>query len=316
MFSRNFKKIPTKISFKKSDGAPMIFFIDVIKSKSFLNPILPMPSRIDMLSNGYPTQFILPRKQITVEVGHDFYTYDYEKLYLLFLQNLVFYSKQKYQEITYRKLEKKILEKWWNKSLYLNPKIPSYYRDIEFILRSYLNAFKKYKETDDENSALLEYCQDMIDYCNMRLKANKIEIIYKDKLIEKRMYKEKRNHFFPDIFEYDYLITNTNKIQRKAFVPIVIYDDMLECFLFNKIQIEKLMENKKKDQNKDKEIITSNSDNLESDEKEVFEIISFEHMLNENIILKIAANKKVSIDSIEIVKNLNFNEIISINRKL
>ncbi len=328
MFSRNFKKIPTKINFKRSDGAPMIFFIDVI-SNNFPNPILPMPSRIDMVSNGYPTNFILPKKRISVKIEQDFYTYDYKKLYFSFLHNIIFYSKQVYQEITFRRLEQKTLERWWDKSVKSEAKIPSYYHDIEFLLETYLNSFKLYKETNDELGALLKYCNSVIDYCNERLESNRIDIYYNKKLIEKRMYKIKREQYYPDILEYDYQILGTDKIQRKAFVPIMIYDDLLECFLFNKMQIEKIIEKNTGISNPDllkrkiEEKSIEKSENNEESDKEsgeesddkVYSIISFDDLIRENIIVKNPIDKKTSINSLEIINKFSlsdFNEIKSI----
>lgn len=324
MFSRNLKKIPTRINFKKSDGAPMIFFIDVI-SNNFPNPILPMPSRIDMVSNGYPTNFILPKKRISIKFEQDFYTYDYNKLYFSFLQNLIFYSKQKYLEITFRKLEQQTLEKWWDKSIKSEAMIPSYYQDIEFVLEAYLNAFKLYKETNDELGALLDYCNKIIDYCNERLKSNIIEIYYKEKLIEKRMYKIKRDHYFPDIFEYDYQILGTDKTQRKAFVPIMIYDDLLECFLFNKMQIENIINKNTAIPNPDLlnekteveilEKIGKSEENEEPEEPEeiIYNIISFDDLIREKIIVKNPIDREPLLNSLEIINNLKLSDFNIIN---
>jgi len=62
MFAKHFSKnsIPTKITTKKNDAAPMICFIDVLKSKNFPQFVIPEPCRIDKLINGYPTALIFP----------------------------------------------------------------------------------------------------------------------------------------------------------------------------------------------------------------------------------------------------------------
>jgi len=301
MFFQDKKEILTKIPVKRSDGAPLIFFMDVISS-DFPNPILPMPLRIDMVTNGLPTNFIFPKKTTSIQIGNDIYTYNYFNLYRFFLKNLIHYSKKTHLKVSYQDLKEKTIQKWWELSRNLIPKIPTYSKDLEFILETYLEALKSYKLSNDLPAALMEYTNQLIDYCNTRLESNVIEIYYKQDLLGKRMYKIKKNHYFPDIFEYDVQDIVKGKIRRKAFIPIMIYDDLLECFLFNQMQLEKMLN--KKNELKEEEI--------EDIKVENHEMISFDTLIEKKIIIKCSGDEKEStlINPNDIIAKISFSDIL------
>jgi len=297
------KEILSKIPVKRSDGAPIIFFIDVINS-DFPNPILPIPPRIDMVTNGLPTNFIFPKKSTSIKIGNEIYTYNYLNLYRFFLKNLINYSKKTHLNVTFQDLKENTIKRWWELSRNLIPKIPTYSKDLEFILEAYLEAFKSYKLSNDLPAALMEYTNQLIDYCNSRLESNVIEIYYKQDLLGKRMYKIKKEHYFPDIFEFDVQDIVKGKIRRKAFIPIMIYDDLLECTLFNQMQLEKIMNNEKQELKEDEKI--------EDKEDTIRKMISFDYLIEKNIIIKSPTDKEevLLINQNEIIDKISFSDIL------
>jgi hypothetical protein len=231
--------VPTRIKSRKSDGAPILFFFDFLKNDNFSNPILPVPLRIDKITNGQPTLFIFPTNNPTIDVKGKTYSFNLKKIYKLLLKNLLDYSKRKYTKITYKKLEEHIILKWWNGSRSQLAKIPSYADDMEFILQSFLEALKEFLLTQDEKASYLKYCDSLINHAETRFNSNEIRIFHKATLITKKMYKKKKEKFLPDIFEFDVDHYDTGKTARKALIPLFFYDDLLECFLYNKMQLEK-----------------------------------------------------------------------------
>ncbi len=104
MFYKPNLAIPSKIPVYKSDGAPMLLFIDILKSKIFENPCLGTPLRIDKITNGQSTLFIFPKKQIFQEFNNQFYTLNLKKIFQFFVDNLIKYAKKKYNELCLRQL--------------------------------------------------------------------------------------------------------------------------------------------------------------------------------------------------------------------
>lgn len=307
MFFQDKKKILTRIPVKRSDGAPMIFFMDVINS-DFPNPILPMPLRIDMVTNGLPTNFIFPKKSTSIRIENEIYTYNYLNLFRFYLKNLIHYSKRTHLKVTFQNLKEDTIKRWWDLSRNLIGKIPTYSKDLEFILETYLKAFRSYKLSNDLPSALMEYTNKLVDYCNSRLESNAIELYYKQDLIGKRMYKIKKEHYFPEIFEYDVeeIVKGKKKIRRKAFIPIMLYDDLLECFLFNQMQLEKMINEK----NEVKEEVEE--EKIKDQDEKIHELISFDYLIENNIIIKYSKDEEESrlINSNEIIDNISFSDIL------
>ena len=118
------------------------------------------------------------------------------------------------------------------------------------------------------------------------------------------MYKIKNEHYFPDIFEYDIeeMVKGKKKIRRKAFIPIMIYDDLLECFLFNQMQLEKMMNEKNEPKEED----------IEEQVEEIRELISFDTLIEKEIIIKCSSDddEKSLINPNEIINKISFSDIL------
>ena len=311
------KKFLTKIPSRKSDGAPMIFFIDILPSEMLSNPIMPLPIRIDKITNGEPTLAIFPEEIYSKTYKGQVITFNYHELYSQFFQNLVFFAKKKYREMLYRNLNKDKIQEWWNKSKPLVAQIPDYARDLAFNLKSYLDAYVNFLDSQNSDQALLFYIETMIDYCKKRIDENSIQLFYKGKIKEERMYKIKKEHFYPDIVEFDILNEMDNKIHRKAVVPIMIYDDLLECFLYNEMQLKKklgiyeeevIIEENENNENKK----SLNEQPKEGQNYQEMETIPFYKIIESKLIIHLSPEefKKMPKNIREIVNEIELSEIL------
>ena len=96
-----------------------------------------------------------------------------------------------------------------------------------------------YLKQEDEKKALFYYCQKIINLCNLRIKSNVVEIILNGKQTNKPLYKFKREKYFPEIIEFDVNTEINKKRTTSCCIPLLIYNDLLECFLSNQNELEK-----------------------------------------------------------------------------
>ncbi|MHA1474000.1 MAG: hypothetical protein ACTSQ5_02310 [Promethearchaeota archaeon] len=167
--------------------------------------------------------------------------------------------------------------------------IKSYEEDLSFILQSYLESYKSYRSGLKLEEALLQYCNSIITYCNEKIEQNLIKFNYKKKEKASSMYKMNKGKFYPNICEYDIFNYQKKHIFRKAFIPLLIYDDLLECFLFNKLILQlKLNPNLSFE-----EIGLSNQEELEEqlDSLKNFKLIGFEDLIKKDLLREIKQNQ-------------------------
>ncbi len=290
---------------KKNDGAPMIPFIDIIKSSNFPQPILPMPCRIDKVVNGSSSLTILPKKPISIEFNNKIITFDFHNLYLHFYQNIIYYAKKKYREMMHRDLPIALIKTWWTQSKPLKAQIQDYALDIDFVFSAYLRSYISYLQSNRNDESLLLYCDEVIEYCQRKIEENVIKFVLKKKEITKRMYrtkeKKKEKYHFPDIWEFDVVNQDTGKSFRKAFIPVMIYDDLLESFLYNKMRIEKKLGVNEEEYGE-----------IEEDEDlSELKLVSFKELEEQNILISLSQeefnNKNFELK--DIIENIEFNEI-------
>ena len=93
--------------------------------------------------------------------------------------------------------------------------------------------------SQEYTARLSEYCDINIKYFKERIEGNKIQITEKGALKTVKLYREKKEKYYPDIISIDVENIKKNKINKLTFVPYLIYDDILDCFAYNK----KLLEN-------------------------------------------------------------------------
>jgi len=244
---RFFFNPPTKLKAFKNDLAPLGFFFDLIPTINFKIPIMPIPMRIDKLTNHQPTLFILPDFNSLKNVFQKYHLFiNFEQFFLIGLTNLISYAKVKYKEITKRNLKDEIIVQWFEKSKNIITEIYSLTETFTFIISEFLKSlyFINTEKTKDENSNtlkhIIQYCDTMINYCEEKIENNKFIIKKGDTEEEVKLYKEKNNKYYPEIVSVDVDILSSNKKKKRSFIPYLIYDDLFDCFSYNK---KNLLEN-------------------------------------------------------------------------
>ena len=239
-----------KLKSNKRDISPIGFFFDVLPNDYFKLPIMPTPMRIDKVMNGDPTLFILPDFKKLDELGEklDFYI-DFESFFKVGIANLISFAKVKYNETNYRTLKNEIFRKWFGKSINAIANIPDLNDAFTFLISEFLILYstieKKNLTFNSENYCLelVQYCDNMITYFREKIEQNSFKIQRKGELQNVKLYVEKKNKYHPQITSIDILYAKTNRSKKMEFVPYLIYDDILDCFFYDK---KILTEEKKK----------------------------------------------------------------------
>ena len=240
MFYRPNNLVPDRIQSNPNDVASTLFVIDVIHSENFKNPVIPIPVRVDKVSNGEFTHIVLPSTPPQVVQDDTVFSIDTYRFFELGFQNLMSYAALKFKEITYRPLNEANLSKWWENTRKYTCTIPTYTTDLDKSLQAYLTAYLKWQSTGDMIGALLTYAESIIDLCNMRITSNKITYQLSKKETSSRMFTERKDgKKLPQIWQVDRKTFDNTKVRKKAFIPLLIYDDLLECFLSNKAELER-----------------------------------------------------------------------------
>ena len=231
-----------KLKSNKRDISPIGFFFDVLPNDYFkLPPIMPIPMRIDKITNGDPTLFILPDFKKLDELGEklDFYI-DFESFFKVGIENLINFAKVKYNETNYRTLKNEIFRKWFGKSINTIASIPDLNDAFTFLISEFLilysNIEKKNLTLNSENYRLelVQYCDNMITYFREKIEQNSFKIQVKGELQDVKLYLEKKKKYHPQITSIDIFDAKTNRMKKMEFVPYLIYDDLLDCFFFDK----------------------------------------------------------------------------------
>lgn len=233
---------PTKLKTFKNDLAPLGFFFDMFSTDLFNIPVLPVPMRIDKVTNGKPTYFVLPDidkliplfKDLNIEIN-------FINFYSIGIKNLITYAKIKYKEITHRELNKVAIYEWFEKSLNLKPVCSLFSEEFTFIFREFLVLYSKYIQIsdnfnliEDQRNLLLDYCEVIIKYFQEKIEKNEIQIEIDGTKEIKEIYKEKKQKYYPEIIPVKVGTLNNRKGRTMTFVPYLIYEDILEVFWFNR----------------------------------------------------------------------------------
>lgn len=238
-----------KLRSYKNDIAPVGFYFDFFPTDLFKIPILPIPLRIDKLTNGEPTLFIPPDVQKMENVCEKLgLIINYKLFYLTAIQNLIKYAKLKNKQLTLRNVELKYLKRWWRLSNNMSATNPDLTESFTFINSQFVKTYKNLEENIlDSNhnaytNALIDYCDTIINYFRNKIESNVFKVNKDNKIKEETLYLEKKNKFFPLIIKIPVHNKINNKDYEMGFVPYLIYDDLLDCFYYNK----KLLKSNKK----------------------------------------------------------------------
>ncbi|GAH73848.1 unnamed protein product, partial [marine sediment metagenome] len=156
------------------------------------------------------------------------------------LNNLINFAKKIFLEKTLLNLKKEIITRWFENSLALETEIPSLTQDFTFLISQFLKsyAYCVNKSIDHKNEKchleLIKYCENVISYFKRRIEGNELQIIHKKSKLTVKLYKEKKNHYYPEIISIDVNNLKKNKIISMNFVPYIIYEDIIDVFSYNK----------------------------------------------------------------------------------
>ncbi len=242
MFHRNLiPNPPARLRSPKNDIAPMIFFPDILLSSDFLVPVLPVPMRIDCLTNGLPTLLIMPdfERIANFRLNDDSLIFNFKTFITIGLRNFVFFGQKKYKEITYRPLDMLLVKKWFTESLALDVKIPTLIDEFTFIIIEFLNLIQKIKGEnldykDESYVRIIEsYSGNMLEHFREKLTKNSFTIYQNGKFETFPIFKEKKGKYFPEIISFN-VVNERKKSRTMNIVPYLIYDDFIDCYSFNK----------------------------------------------------------------------------------
>lgn len=224
----------------KNDIAPVIFYFDIFSTEIFEVPVMPVPIRIDKIINGDVSSFILPNMDELHQLFNklDYYI-DFDSVFFIGLKNFVKYAKKRYHKFSFRPFDISKVFTWFEKSKYIDARIPSLTEDFTFLIsefiQMYSNLEKKRIISEDQinNAELVQYCERVIDYFKKKLDQNLIYIEKNNEIIAKKIYKEKKGKYYPEMIPIDVNYIQKNKIKTKIFIPYLIYDDLIDCFTYN-----------------------------------------------------------------------------------
>jgi len=230
-------KSPSKLKSFKRDIAPVGFYFDIFATEIFKIPVMPVPMRIDKLTNGGLTLFIFPDignlNELLKKLG---LTINFQKFFLLGISNFINFAKGKYKEIIHRNLEREMIIKWFENSRLLKTEIPSLTETYTYLLLEFLNTFSTIEEKgldpslEGYTTELLRYCDKIISYTREKIENNVILIKEEGSTKTVQLYLEKKEKYYPQI-----IAIKIDKKTKMNFIPYLIYDDILDIFSYNRI---------------------------------------------------------------------------------
>ena len=236
----SFFNSPSKLKSFKNDLAPVGFYFDIFATEIFKIPVMPVPMRIDKLTNGDSTLLILPDiEKLNKKLKELGLTMNFKNFFLLGISNFINFAKGKYKEIVHRNLERGMIIKWFENSRLIRTKIPSLTEAYTYLLVEFLNTFSTIEEKgldpslEGYTTELLRYCDTIISYTREKIENNVIKIKEEGSTKTVQLYLEKKEKYYPQIIAI--------KIDRKTkmnFIPYLIYDDILDIFSYNRILLK------------------------------------------------------------------------------
>lgn len=231
----------------KKDIAPMGFFFDIVPTELFKVPILPIPMRIDKVVKGEITYFIRFNIDKLYSLFKELNLFiDFRLFFITGIRNLLEYAKKKSNDITLHSFKKDLLRKWFNNSISIEIDLPDLTEDFTYLLSEFLKtySFINNLNVNDERyiKELINYCDRIIEYFQERIESNSIKIKSNGAYKEEQIYFIKNSKYYPRIIEINiekFRGGEKNIVKKMRFVPYLIYDDILETFLYNKLLLTK-----------------------------------------------------------------------------
>lgn len=242
----------------------LINLINTIKT----NPIIPLPMRIDRVFNGERSILIRPKEPISFSVKEDLTAIINPAPFLrMGFEKLLYFTEVRSREKFLLSLSSEMALKWWKYTRFLYGNLPSLEEDFSAFLRAYLHTIVRAKILEEDPiKAAKNYCQLIADVCEKRIEQNVILAEVKEKQENLKMYKIKevtyykkfkkqhQTQYHPELIDieiYDLTqkgflnfegdrIKNMKEMDTKVikYIPLLIYDDLLECMLHNLKRLE------------------------------------------------------------------------------
>lgn len=232
------------------------------------NPIMPLPMRVDRVFNGEKSVLIRPREPISFSVMDDYIATINPYFFLQFgIEKLLYFTEIRAYEKFFISLPIEKVQKWWNSTEFRYTKLLQLEEDFSEFLNLYItNLLKAKLNHEDLINAATKYCQLIQEICEKRIKQNSILIetvrneehvpMYEKKLaryVEKKKRVEKIE-YHPELVDIEifdlsekgfivnkdqqYIILDNIKPKGLKYIPILFYDDLLECMLHNLKRLE------------------------------------------------------------------------------
>jgi hypothetical protein len=228
-----------------------------------MNPIMPIPMRVDRVFNGEKSLLIRPREPIYFSFLDDYTAILNPTPFLQYgIEKLLYFTEIRAYEKFVLSLTLDKVTNWWNSTKFLYAKLLQLEKDFSAFVKAYIQKVLKAKQNNEDLiGAAIKYCKIIKEICEKRLKENSILIetvdqettvkLYKKKIAKfrKKMKKIEEIQYHPELVDIDIFdlsekgfqinMDNHNssfgdlKPDKIKYIPLLFYDDLLECMLQN-----------------------------------------------------------------------------------
>ena len=232
------------------------------------NPIMPLPMRVDHVFNGERSILIRPREPINFKITDDKTAAINPQLFLQYgVEKLLYFTEVRSREKFSAHFTLDRAMRWWNSTKFLYGNLYSLEEDFSAFSRAYLHTMIKTKFLEgDLINAAKDYCQIVADICRKRMEENSMFIEIKGKQESVNLYKIKdftyykkfkkvnETQYHPELIDIEFFdLTEIgfskqeddrtkfgNELKSKVlkYIPLLFYDDLLECMLQNVKNLE------------------------------------------------------------------------------
>jgi len=232
------------------------------------NPIMPLPMRVDRVFNGENSVLIRPREPISFPITEDQTALIDPLLFLQYgFEKLLYFTEVRSREQFFLSLPYERVSRWWLSTMFQYANLSTLEEDFSAFLRAYLHTIIKATiSNEDLVEASKNYCQLVADICRKRMEQNQVLTEIKGKQDKAKMYrikeatyyrklkKSKETEYHPELVDiqiYDLTSIGFSKFKEInlsvksdldstiiKYIPLLFYDDLLECMLQNLKRIE------------------------------------------------------------------------------
>jgi len=226
------------------------------------NPIMPLPLRVDRVYNGESSVLIRPNKPISFPLEEDYIAIiNPENFVQKGIEKLLYHTEIRGSKEFISSLSNENVKDWWEKTRNLYGRLKFLEDDFISFLNAYLHIMVKSKlNNEDLIEAAIEYSELIKEICNKRIRENSIFVKVKEKEKITNLYKMKKKKTFegfkrvekellyPSFVDIEVVNLENigfNQFKEKSYddvkkqsrilkyIPLLIYDDLLECMLQN-----------------------------------------------------------------------------------